>query len=294
MPPSTRSLRQPPGRRRRRRRVPARRDRGAAQPRSSRRLRSHRRGAGSDDGRLPREDDQRSPDAAASSGDCVGVCDRARGSSRFDSHPNGEPPPGVAGWLRSYGRTKHGPSTKTCTCDRGRSRAVDCSWRGRLARIAIERRGGAAAVGTSQRRPADRAEGRAPPAPDDADREAAAAPAALGRAGHRPGDKRLQAKKGVGGVQPDGSREDQPLPAHRGGAVAAAHPDPVRLRHDPRLPHDLPGPARRREQLRSVGRDGRRHDRRARDRDGRHQADLQPDGRRLARAALGPDRRGRR
>ena len=32
---------------------------------------------------------------------------------------------------------------------------------------------------------------------------------------------------------------------------------------------------------------------RARDRDRRHQADLQPDGRRLARAALGPDLRGR-
>ena len=31
----------------------------------------------------------------------------------------------------------------------------------------------------------------------------------------------------------------------RGRAVAAAHPDPVRLRHDPRLPHDLPDPARR-------------------------------------------------
>ena len=29
-------------------------------------------------------------------------------------------------------------------------------------------------------------------------------------------------------------------------AVAAAHPDPVRLRHDPRLPDDLPDPARRR------------------------------------------------
>ena len=35
-------------------------------------------------------------------------------------------------------------------------------------------------------------------------------------------------------------------------------------------------------------------DRCARDRDGRHQADLQPDGRRLARPPLGPDRRGRR
>ena len=81
--------------------------------------------------------------------------------------------------------------------------------------------------------------------------------------------------------------------AHRGRAVAAAHPDPVRLRHDPRLPHDLPDPARRGEQLRPGRRDRRRHDRRARVGRRRHQADLQPDGRRLARAALGPHRRGR-
>ena len=39
--------------------------------------------------------------------------------------------------------------------------------------------------------------------------------------------------------------------------------------------------------------DDRRHDRRARVRGGRDQADLQPDGRRLARAALGPHLRGR-
>ena len=122
------------------------------------------------------------------------------------------------------------------------------------------------------------------------DGEAAAAAAALGRPDHRrgrPGRRRL-------GLQPDRSGEDQPLPAHRGRAVAAAHPDPVRLRHDPRLPHDLPDPAGRREQLRPVGGDRRRHRRRSRDGDRRHQADLQPDGRRLARAALGPDLRGRR
>ena len=47
------------------------------------------------------------------------------------------------------------------------------------------------------------------------------------------------------------------------------------------------------QQLRSGRGHGRRHDRRARDRRGRHQADLQPDGRRLARAALGPHLRGR-
>ena len=43
-----------------------------------------------------------------------------------------------------------------------------------------------------------------------------------------------------------------------------------------------------------VGGDGRPHDRGARVRPGRVEADLQPDGRRLPRAALGPDRRGRR
>ena len=74
--------------------------------------------------------------------------------------------------------------------------------------------------------------------------------------------------------------------------VAAPHPDPVRLRHDPRLPHDLPDPARGGEQLRPV-RGGRRRDHRgARVGDRRPQADLQPDGRHLARAPLGPDRRG--
>ena len=68
------------------------------------------------------------------------------------------------------------------------------------------------------------------------------------------------AKAGVGGgLQPHRPGEDQPLPARRGRAVAAAHPDPVRLRHDPRLPHDLPGPAGRREQLRPVGRHRGRH-----------------------------------
>ena len=56
-----------------------------------------------------------------------------------------------------------------------------------------------------------------------------------------------RAKAGVGGVfslvDPAAINE---LPAHRGRAVAAAHPDPVRLRHDPRLPDDLPDPARAR------------------------------------------------
>ena len=95
-------------------------------------------------------------------------------------------------------------------------------------------------------------------------------------------------------VQPRRSGEDQPLPAHRGREVPAAHPDPVRVRHDPRLPDDLPGAAGRGEQLRPGARQDRRGDRRPRVRDRRPQADLQPDGRRLARAALGPDRRGQR
>ena len=102
------------------------------------------------------------------------------------------------------------------------------------------------------------------------------------------------AKAGVGGVfslvDPDKINQ---LPARRGRAVAAAHPDPVRVRHDPRLPDDLPDPAGDGEQLRPERRADRRDDRRARVGDRRPQADLQPDGRRLARAALGPDLRGR-
>ncbi len=104
------------------------------------------------------------------------------------------------------------------------------------------------------------------------------------------------AKAGVGvGLQPDRPGEDQPLPAHRGRAVPAAHPDPLRLRHHPRLPDGLPGAARRGEQLRPRRRapPTPRSARASRPTVG-HQADLQPDGRRLARAALGPDRRGQR
>ena len=93
-------------------------------------------------------------------------------------------------------------------------------------------------------------------------------------------------------VQPHRPGQDRPLPARRRRAVAAAHPDPVRLRHDPRLPHGLPGAAGRGVELRPRRRDGRLHDLRARVRRRRHQADLQPDGRRLPRAALGPHRRG--
>ena len=96
------------------------------------------------------------------------------------------------------------------------------------------------------------------------------------------------------GVQPGRPGEDQPPAARRGGAVPAAHPDPVRLRHDPRLPDGLPDPARRGQLVRpgvaaaddTVG--------------ARETATVgikqvySPDGRRLARAALGPDLRGRR
>ena len=95
------------------------------------------------------------------------------------------------------------------------------------------------------------------------------------------------------GLQPHRSGQDRPLPARRRRAVAAPHPDPVRVRHDPRLPHGVPDPAGSGEQLRSVRRHRGRHRRCARVGDRRHQADLQPHGRRLARAALGPHRRGR-
>ena len=126
-------------------------------------------------------------------------------------------------------------------------------------------------------------------------REAATGAAALRRAGQEPGrdhQRAARARRPRLGLQPDRPGEDQPAPACRGRRLPPAHPDPVRLRHDPRLPHDLPDPAGRREQLRPVRGRRRRHGRRAGDSDRRHQADLQPDGRRLARTAMGTDRRG--
>ena len=93
-------------------------------------------------------------------------------------------------------------------------------------------------------------------------------------------------------VQPDRSGEDQPLAARRGRAVPAAHPAAVRLRHDPRLPHRVPDPARRGEQLRPERGQRGRELRRARDGGHRHQAGLQPDGGRVPRAALGAHLRG--
>ena len=64
-----------------------------------------------------------------------------------------------------------------------------------------------------------------------------------------------QAKAGLGGVfSLTDPAKIRPPPARRGGAVAAAHPDPVRLRHDPRLPHDLSDPARHRVVVGSFAR----------------------------------------
>ena len=94
-------------------------------------------------------------------------------------------------------------------------------------------------------------------------------------------------------LQPRRPGQDQRVPAP-GDELAPEDPDPVRLRHDPRLPHDLPDPARRRQRVRPERRLAGPQVRRARVGRGRAQADLQPDGRRLARAALGPHLRGRR
>ena len=55
-------------------------------------------------------------------------------------------------------------------------------------------------------------------------------------------------------LQPHRPGEDRPLPARRGRAVPPAHPDPVRLRHHPRIPHDLPRAARVCQTCRPVGR----------------------------------------
>ena len=143
------------------------------------------------------------------------------------------------------------------------------------------------------RGPADRGrEAREqPPRAHDARGEAPADPAALGQPGHG---------RGRGRAGPQRRRSSaSPIPSGSTTAALAVdesrlrHPDPVRLRHDPRLPHDLPDPARRGQQLRPGCRHRRPPDRRPRIGRRRPQADLQPDGRRLARAALGPDRRGR-
>ena len=130
---------------------------------------------------------------------------------------------------------------------------------------------------------------RRPDPPDDARGEAQPADADLRRADQR----RRGGQAGRRGVLADRSGEDRSLPADRGQAVTAAHPDPVRLRHDPRVPDDLPDPAGDGFVVRSGGRAGRPHDRRRRVRDGGPQADLLADGRRLPRAALGADLRGR-
>jgi hypothetical protein len=60
------------------------------------------------------------------------------------------------------------------------------------------------------------------------------------------------------------------------------------------VPDGFPDPARRRRELRPEGCVRRPHLRRTRIGSRRTQADLRTDGGRLARAALGPDRRSRR
>ena len=161
--------------------------------------------------------------------------------------------------------------------------------RGVRRRHAIDGRGRAAAD-AARARPGIERRVDALLAADDARGEAGADPAAR----RLPGQPTRSARRASAASSASPTRRRSTSCQHdRGRAVAAAHPDPVRLRHDPRLPDDLPDPARRGEQLRPGVADGRRHVRRARVGGGRPQADLQPDGRRLARAALGPHRRGR-
>ena len=100
-------------------------------------------------------------------------------------------------------------------------------------------------------RPPHRAPHRLAAAADDAQGEAQPADPALRRPDE--GEPRRGPQAGRRRLQRDRPGADQPLPARRRRELAAAHPDPVRLRHDPRLPHDLPDPARRRQQLRPAG-----------------------------------------
>ena len=90
--------------------------------------------------------------------------------------------------------------------------------------------------------PGHRGQGQRPALEDDHPGEAAAGPAALRRPGHR----RRRQGRGRRSLQPGRPGQDRPPPARGRRAVPAAHPDPVRLRHHPRLPHDLPRPAGRR------------------------------------------------
>ena len=92
------------------------------------------------------------------------------------------------------------------------------------------------------------------------------------------------------GAERHGSVDDQQAPAHRGRSVPVTHPVAVRVRHDPWLPDDLPDSTGNGQQLRPAGGHGRRHGRRPRVGRSRAQAGLRPDGGRLARAAVGPDR----
>ncbi len=187
------------------------------------------------------------------------------------------------------GQGQDGQADHTRGGRRARAQFAGRRW-GRPGRGPVQRRGGAGRRATGVRGRRDRAEGQRAGGQDDRGGEAAAAAAALRRAGHR----RRRARRGGRRVQPGRPGPDQPAAAHRGGAVPAAHPDPVRVRHHPRLPDHLPDPARRGQRVRPLGGAGRRHGRRPGDRHGRHQAGLLADGRRLARAALGPDRRGQR
>ena len=167
--------------------------------------------------------------------------------------------------------------------------AVECSGGRRRDRgDAAERRGGAATRAPT-RRPGDRDAGQRAAGEDDSRGEAAADLAAA----------RLQ---GIGRRDPQGPRlgperhrpgADQQDAAHRRRGDAAEDPAAVRLRHDPWVPDRVPDPARHRRELRSERREHGRQDRRPRVRRRRHQADLRADGRRLARAALGPHLGGR-
>ena len=204
---------QPDRRRRRRRRVPDRRDRGAAALGRRRRRGPHRRGTGSDDGQLQHQDHQRARERRRSSvrrgfespptGQPLRACRVAaspfprlgigcwatwRGtgdagrSRRFAFSRARGSPLGRGRVARPKGGSKHGPSTTTCTCDR----RSDRSPRHRGGRVgATSRSSDEAALQPARHQSgtAHRVEGRAPPAPDDADREAESAAAAVGRAG---------------------------------------------------------------------------------------------------------------
>ena len=145
--------------------------------------------------------------------------------------------------------------------------------------------------GARRRAPRERALG-----PHDARREGR--PARADQRLGRPAARRAQGAPAPGPARLDAERDracrEPGDPAHRGRGEPARHPAADGPRRDPRLPHDLPDPARAGRGVEPAARDGLRRRRRRGGGRGRLPVDVRADDGHRARPALGPDRRGLR